>query len=172
MELKWTKNLSVGNAIIDAEHRNLISMTNDVIHKIHTKDVPTLLQEFMLLEGWLCAHFANEKKVAQAIGFPFGQHKLAQQYSLKELQHLKNELEAKGGLWSDGSIMRYADFLKSWIIDHHIVGLDMLMKPALQAYDYDFWPGRIQGETTLPPEKERQMACECGCGCGHHLKQT
>lgn len=141
MELKWTKNLSVGNATIDAEHRNLIGMTNDVIRRIHAKDVPVLLQSFMLLEDCLTAHFANEERMAHAIGFPFERHKLAQRHSLKELQYLRHELKAKGGLWSDGSMRRYAGFLKNWAIDHHIVGMDMQMKPALQAHDYEFWPG-------------------------------
>lgn len=31
-------------------------------------------------------------------------------------------------------------FLSKWIIDDHIIGLDMKMKPVLQKYDYSFWP--------------------------------
>lgn len=142
MELVWTEKLSVGNAIIDSEHRNLISMVNDVSFGIKYRDGSALSQAFKLLEHWLCAHFANEEKIAQAVNFHFAQHKLAQQHSLKELQYMRDELVAKGGMWSDSAVEHFTRSLKNWLIDGHIVNLDMLMKPALQNYDYNFWPGR------------------------------
>lgn len=140
MGLIWTNKLSVGNAIIDSEHRNLISMVKDVSHGIKARDGSTLSQAFKLLEHWLCVHFVNEEKIAQAVKFPFEQHKLAQQHSLKELQHMRNELAAKDGMWSDGAVNHFNRSLKNWMIDGHIIKLDMLMKPVLQNYDYNFWP--------------------------------
>jgi len=138
--LVWTNNLSIGNAIVDAEHRNLIAMVNDINLWIKTRDGRALLQAFKLLENWLCVHFVNEEKIAQAIQFPFAQHKLAQQHSLKELQYMREEWVAKNGAWSDGAAKHIARSLKNWMIDEHIVKLNMLMKPMLQNYDYNFWP--------------------------------
>lgn len=146
MGLIWTNKLSVGNAIIDSEHRNLISMVNDVSHGIKTRDGSALSQAFKLLEHWLCVHFVNEEKIAQAINFHFEQHKLAQQHSLKEIQHMRNELAAKDGMWSDSAMAHFNRSLKNWMIDGHIIKLDMLMKPALQNYDYNFWPNYQDGE--------------------------
>lgn len=140
MELKWTEDLSIGNAIIDAEHRSLIGITNEVVCEIHAKDIPALLRSFKLLEDWLYPHFANEEKIAQAIDFPFWRHKQAQQHALKELQYLKNELVDKAGVWSDGATKHFINTLKDWMINEHILKLDMQMKPTLQAYDYHFWP--------------------------------
>ena len=140
MGLVWTNNLSIGNAIVDAEHRNLIAMVNDINLWIKTRDGRALLQAFKLLENWLCVHFVNEEKIAQAIQFPFAQHKLAQQHSLKELQYMREEWVAKNGAWSDGAAKHIARSLKNWMIDEHIVKLNMLMKPMLQNYDYNFWP--------------------------------
>lgn len=148
MELTWTKDLSVGNAIIDADHRNLIGMVNKVMYEIRTKDIPTLLYAFESLEGWLYPHFANEEKIAQAIGFPFRRHEQAQQHSLRELRYLKNELAIKEGVWSDGAVKHFTGFLKNWMIDEHIIKLDMQMKPAFQAYDYNFWPNSTRGGIT------------------------
>ncbi|MDO8811734.1 MAG: hypothetical protein Q7J38_06870 [Gallionella sp.] len=54
---------------------------------------------------------------------------------------MRDELVGKGGIWSDSAAEHFTGFLKSWLIDDHIVRLDMLMKPALQAHDYTFWPG-------------------------------
>lgn len=140
MGLVWTKELSVGNAIIDAEHRNLMDMVNEARHGIKIRDGSALYQTFKLLENWLCVHFVNEGKIARAVKFPFDQHKLVQQHSLKELQHMRDELLAKDGIWSDGAANHFNHSLKNWMIDRHIIKLDMLMKPTLQNYDYNFWP--------------------------------
>lgn len=140
MELVWTDELSVGNAIIDADHRNLIGMVNDITHGIKIRNSSVLPQAFKRLDHWLHAHFANEKKIAQAVGYPFDRHKLAQQSSLTELRHMKEELVIKDGIWSDGAANHFARSLRNWAVNEHILKLDMLMKPALQSYDYNFWP--------------------------------
>lgn len=140
MGLVWTNELSVGNAIIDAEHRNLISLVNEVKHGIKIKDSHALPQAFKILEHWLYVHFANEEKIAQAVGFSFERHKLAQQHSLKELLYMRDELVIKDGIWSDGAANHFICSLRNWAVNEHIIKLDMLMKPVLQNYDYNFWP--------------------------------
>lgn len=43
MKIEWSKDLSVGNAVIDSDHRNLISLTHALIswraHKVRIKVV-------------------------------------------------------------------------------------------------------------------------------------
>lgn len=138
--ITWTKKLSVGNALIDAEHRNLISMVNDVVHAIRAIDCSALSEELRLLEDWLGVHFANKEKFAQTVSFDFTQHKLAQTHLLKELQYLRDELTAKDGIWPDDAVKYYSNFLKKWVIDDHIIKLDMLMKPSLQTRGYNLMP--------------------------------
>lgn len=140
MRIVWAKELSVGNAIIDAEHRNLIGMVNEINHGIEARNSSVLPQAFDMLERWLHTHFANEATIAQAVGFSFDRHKPAQRYSLKELQHLRDELLMKDGIWSDGAARHFTRSLKNWMIDEHIIKLDMQMKPALQNFDYNFLP--------------------------------
>jgi len=169
--LKWTKKLSIGNDILDSEHRNLIGMVNDVIHAIRAKDCHALAQAIELLEVWLCVHFANEAKIAQAINFDFASQKPAQQFSLKELQLMRNELMLKNGMWPDRATGYFARFLKNWMIDCHIIDLNMPMKPALQAYDYKFWPGWCGGEAAHAIKADCSPALVisstgvCGCRC-------
>ena len=173
MNLKWAKKLSVGNEIIDAEHRDLIGMVNGVTRAMGARDCHALAQAFELLEGWLYVHFANEEKIAQAVNFDFSNHKPAQQYSLKELQHMRDELIAKNGLWSDDAVDHFTLSLKNWVIDGHIINLDMLMKPALQAYDYEFRPSRCGDEAGHAAKADcrhmlatsSMVVCGCGCGC-------
>lgn len=147
MGLKWTKQLSVGNAVIDSDHKNLISIVNNVRNAVRARNSLILPKLFAHFESALCIHFANEKKIARAVNFDFSGHMQEQQYALEELQHLKDEQVVKSGLCSDGAVEHFTDFLKNRLIDDHIVRLDMLMKPALQAHGYTFRPGRKDDET-------------------------
>ena len=151
MKLLWSKQLSVGNVFIDSEHRNLISLVNDVIRAIETRDSPGLAQSFEQLDHWSRTHFANEEKIAQALSFDFSLHKLAQQNALIELGFLRDELADGNNLWSKDAIEHFTQFLKNWMINEHIIGLDMQMKPVLQKYDYSFWPNRECNEAGRIP---------------------
>lgn len=135
----WVNELSVGNAMIDIDHKMLIVMVNGVEAMIRARDSFALPPALEQLEDNLNAHFVREEKIAQAINFPFGKNKMEHQYVLKEFQNMKDELIAKDGIWSDGAAEHYSHFLSAWITDH-VLNEDMLMKPALQTYPYDFNP--------------------------------
>src|SRR3989338_6932173 len=135
----WTDELSVGNATIDTEHKDLIVMVNGIEAMIKARDSFALPQAFEQLEHYLCIHFADEEDIARAIKFPFAKNIQEHKYVLKEFQHMKNELVAKDGIWSDGAAEHYSNFLSNWITDH-VISEDMLMKPALKNYPYDFKP--------------------------------
>lgn len=135
----WSKELSVGNAILDSEHRNLIAQINSIMHMIEARDSSALSDELELLETWLVAHFNNEKLFAQSVKFDFAQHQLAHQCMLNELQDLRNELAVKNGVWTDSKAKLYCLFFHDWLIGH-ILGEDMQMKPVLQAHPYNFKP--------------------------------
>ncbi len=139
MALEWTEQLSVGNALIDTEHENLIDMINSVEHALRAGDQPALLSSFKRLADGVRLHFMTEEKIAQAIRFPFDHHHGAHQYLQKELQYMREELEAKSGMWSEGAVEHFSRMLGSWMMDH-IAGEDMMLKPALQACSYDFAP--------------------------------
>lgn len=139
MELEWSTQLSVGNEMIDSEHRNLLNMINDVERAIRAKDGVALLQAFKRLEDGVCVHFVNEEKIARAVNFPFTQNKPEHQYVQKEFQHIRDELVDKNGVWSESAAEHYSYFLSEWMIQH-VLQEDMLMKPVLQSYPYDFKP--------------------------------
>lgn len=139
MALIWTRQLSVGNATLDSEHKNLIGVVNSIEHAIESRDCAALLRAFRLFVDYSRIHFANEERIAQVIDFPYEQLKLAHQHLQKELQRTGNELEARSGTWPEYIMDHYPQFLREWLIEH-IAKEDMLMKPALQSYPYDFNP--------------------------------
>lgn len=135
----WTEDLSVGNAAIDTDHKKLIVMVNGVEAMIRARDSFALPQALEQLEQHLYIHFVREEKIADAVHFHFGKNKAEHQYVLKEFQNMKNELIAKEGIWSDGAAEHYSHFLSDWIKDH-VLNEDMLLKPVLKTYPYDFFP--------------------------------
>lgn len=115
-------------------------MVHDVESAIRARDSSTLPRSFKLLEDCVGVHFANEEKIAQAIGFDFTQNKLEHLYVQNELRQIREELVAKNGSWSESAAAHYSYFLSEWMVEH-ILQEDMLMKPVLQTYHYDFKPG-------------------------------
>ncbi len=137
MALTWTEQLSVGNATLDSEHQNLIGMINSVEHALRTGNETALSRAFKLLTDCVRLHFMNEEKIAQAVEFPVEHHKRTHQYLLKELQYIREELEAKSGMWSEGAVEHFSRILGNWLMDH-LSREDVLLKPVLQSRSYDF----------------------------------
>lgn len=139
MDFSCTKQLSVGNRIIDSEHKKMFGMIDRIECLIKVSDGPALSGAFKLLEDYLCEYFSVEEFIAQAINFPFTQHKLAHQCLLDETQRIRNELAANNGMWSDTAAKHYSKLLRGHLIKH-IEEESLPMKVALEACFYDFKP--------------------------------
>ncbi len=139
MGLFWTEGLSVGNAAIDFDHKVLIDMVNHVECALKSGEISGFSRAFELLDDFICAHFNHEEKLAQAVDFDFDEHKLAHQDLHEKLRHLRDELIAFEGVWPDDMLEYFTDLLGNWVIEH-LTRDGILMRPALQAYPYDFKP--------------------------------
>lgn len=135
----WKNFWSVGNAIIDSEHRNLLEMAYGIEAMIKKGDISAVSQELEQFEYWLCDHFENEEEIALAINFDFFKNGLEHQKLLEEFHRMKDELMSYGNTLPTGAAKRYSHFLDEWLVAH-ILKEDMLMKPLLQAHAYDFMP--------------------------------
>ncbi len=139
MELQWSDSLSVGNQMMDAEHRNLIGMIAAVDSALRSGDGSGLSQAFQRLVIYAGIHFANEERLAQAIDLPFDNHKKLNRYLREELEHMRTELDAKDGIWSEGAVEHFSHSLKNWMAAH--IGRDeRLLKPAFAAQPYELKP--------------------------------
>ncbi|HET7833837.1 MAG TPA: hemerythrin family protein [Gallionella sp.] len=139
MSLAWMEQWSVGNSMIDSDHRNLVDLVNNVEQALRGGDRLVLSQAFKQLWNSVALHCANEERIAQAINFQVDKHRLAHQYLQDELQYIREELEDKCGVWSEGAIEHFTRFLGDWLIEH-VTREDVQMKPALQTLPYDFVP--------------------------------
>ncbi|MDO8812000.1 MAG: hemerythrin family protein [Gallionella sp.] len=155
ISIVWSKQLSVGNATLDSEHRNLIAKINNVKRVIETGDNAALRDAFWLLESLLATHFENEKMFAQCINIDFDQHELAHRHMLKELQHIRDDLAKKKEVRSDSEAKLHYQLLCDWLIGH-ITKEDMQMKPILQSYPYDHIPSMsmpVVANINQPPHR-------------------
>jgi two-component system chemotaxis response regulator CheY len=131
MGLVWKEQLSVGNNVIDADHKQLIEIINLVERSLMTINRSELTLAFDSLTQYSKVHFAKEEKIAGAAGYTQVAHlHKSHEALLKKLDHLKQEI---GEEWAASSIEHFTTFLRDWLINH-VVKEDMLMKPFLEKY--------------------------------------
>lgn len=122
--LEWTDSLSLGIETIDAEHRKLVSLSNDLIASVRTGNKDKIKKCFQQLREYTVVHFNNEEQYMEQIRYPdMSSHK-------QEHIELKNRVKQY-----QESLYRYADvdprdvqeFIKHWLIDH-VIYTDMNIK--------------------------------------------
>lgn len=136
MDMTWTEKLSIGNAVLDFDHKKLISLVNYIDYVTNAKDSFELLRALKLFECYMKRHSIKEEQFAQAINLPFAMHKVAHQNIQAEIELTEYEL-ARNGTTNIFVMADYPKFLWDCLIKH-ITEEDMLMKPALQTHPYDF----------------------------------
>lgn len=158
MRFIWSKHLSVGNAMIDSDHKDIFCLINRVANAIEIRNCSALSHLFELLDSRLCSHFQNEESVAEAVNIPFAKHKQAQQFMLKEIGYLKDELMAKNGIWCEAAVENYSETLRGLLLDH-VIRKDMPMKLVLQSYPYDFAAVRLDRGSVQKHQGYVQVCC-------------
>ncbi|MBI5626073.1 MAG: hypothetical protein HY935_02550 [Nitrosomonadales bacterium] len=137
MKLAWGAYLSVGNDLIDSDHKKLIVAVNNVAHAIETRDRAALSEAYKFLNNLLSIHFTNEEKIAKAANIPFDTNDLCHLQLMDEINYMINKLDNLQSIWPDHVVKMYSRFLNEWVIKH-IVEDDMKMKPVLETYPYNF----------------------------------
>jgi hemerythrin len=137
MTLLWRDGLSVGNDVIDSDHKYLIDIVNRVERCLGTRDLAQLTDALENLENYSKTHFRREEKIANAVGYD----KVAQLHAshaalLERLAALRQEI---GDTWTDSAVEHFASLLKSWLLNH-VIKEDLLMRPALAKFPKNFDP--------------------------------
>jgi len=136
---EWSEKYSVGNAILDSEHRNLMEKINNIMRLLENNDCVALSEAFSQLESWLKVHFENEKLFAQSLDIDFELHELAHERLLEEIHSLQDNLLLQRLKDSSCKSEGYRRFLHNWLIGH-ITEHDMQMKQHLQCCKHDYIP--------------------------------
>ncbi len=133
------ENLSVENALLDAEHKKLIDLVNGAERAIRAKDSDVLLQAFNLLIACVCIHFENEEKIAHEINLSFFEHEMNHQYVKNVLVNMRDELANMNGRWSESAAEHYSYFLSEWLYEH-LTEETRQIRSALQNLPFKFDP--------------------------------
>jgi len=140
MSLVWREQLSVGNNVIDTDHRYLINIINRVEQSLGAGDRRELSVALDSLSKYTQEHFAREEKIARAAGYeqvPGLSH--SHEALVKQLDEIKTEIRNKGQEWTPEVAEKFTKLLRSWLIDH-VIKEDLLMKPVLQKHSPLFDP--------------------------------
>ena len=129
--------MSIGNRVIDSEHKKLYDMINRVAHSIAARNVAALSEAFELLESCLCDYSSIEGRVAQAVNFDFTQHRLAHQHMLDEVRRIRGVLVAGNCVSPEDE--HHARCLMDCLIKH-IKEDGRPLKLVLDTHLYDFNP--------------------------------
>ncbi len=113
---KWTESFSVGNDLIDGDHKHLIDLINKLFGAISSGQGNAVLGE--ILSELICyveTHFQREEVLMQQIGYAgFEKHKAAHDKLMAEVE----ELQAR---FADGLVvspMSVFNFLGDWLFKH------------------------------------------------------
>jgi hemerythrin len=140
MSLVWREQLSVGNNVIDSDHRYLIDIINQVGKSLSNRNHRELVAGLASLSHYSQEHFAREEKIAHAAGYQQVPHLgETHQALLKQLDQVKQEAGGMVQEWSSETAERLTRLLRNWLIDH-VIKEDLLMKPVLQKHSPLFDP--------------------------------
>ena len=140
MGLVWRDQLSVGNNVIDSDHKYLIEIINRVEESMAAKDRRALATALDDLAQYSLVHFDREEKIAAAVGYAQVPNLNESHRQLFEkLNQMRGEFDATGTEWSLEAAAHFTGFLRNWLIDH-VIKEDLLMKPVLQKYSPSFDP--------------------------------
>ena len=140
MSLVWREQMSVGNDVIDADHKYLIQLINQVERSLDIKNRNELSVALDCLSEYSHKHFAQEEKIAHAAGYT-QTPRLNQSHEslIKQLDRVKQEIGEMGQEWSATAAEHFTNLLRNWLVDH-VIKEDLLMKPTLQKHPPGFDP--------------------------------
>lgn len=137
---------SVGNRIIDTNHKQLFDIIHRVQQSIITGNLAAMSAEFEVFENFARTCFSAEEEIARAAGFDFTWHGMAHQNLLEKYRQIKDELIDRKVSWSETECEAYLMMLVD-LLKRHLDHESRSLMCVLDTYYYDFRPDQGQGNT-------------------------
>jgi hemerythrin len=137
MSLQWREQLSVGNDLIDNDHKHLIMLVNQAEETLKSKNLKSLKTVLDSLAEYAKFHFSREELVATGAGYPrVAQMHESHEALITKLSQVAQQLEQE---LSDEAAQHFVEFLRDWLISH-VIKEDLQMKPFLLKFSPKFDP--------------------------------
>jgi hemerythrin len=120
--IEWSPKMSVGIASIDADHRKLVTLVNDLYEAMSIGEGSKVLERVLkeLIE-YTRTHFVREETLFRTHGYEHeAEHKAQHDKLLQTVDDLKRRVDAGERV----SPVATGQFLKQWLTEH-IMGSDM-----------------------------------------------
>lgn len=128
--IKWTADMSVGIPELDADHRVLVKVINDLVRNARAEEPGTVLRQCLYaLLRYAEFHFGREEAVMTACGYAaFEHHKGEHRAFTAHMRDLVRRLDEGALPASDIVNDELHEYLKDWW-NHHIMIEDMAYRP-------------------------------------------
>ena len=128
--ITWDNSFSVGFAILDEQHKELVNMINELTEDCKKGTSAAELSFKLVLERaveYAKTHFADEEKYMDKVLYPnMAAHKKEHFNFLFEVVNLVNEVES-----GNTTPIEFVNFLKKWVLNH-VAKSDMKYAPYLR----------------------------------------
>jgi len=113
---EWTPNLSVKNDIMDADHKELVRILNELFDAMKEGRGFTIMNRILDdLATYTIQHFTREESLMKSSSYPDVEQHMEEHYQLvKEVTRFKEDYKNKKRELS-GEVLSY---LKAWLTDH------------------------------------------------------
>ena len=137
MGLQWRDQLSVGNDLIDTDHKHLIEIINKAEERLRCGNRKELAVTLEMLSRYSKTHFEREELIARAVGYP-GAEQLHVSHTklVATLETFRQEVVEN---WTEEVIGKFATYLRDWLIQH-VIKEDLPMKPWMTKHSPRFDP--------------------------------
>lgn len=128
MYLQWTDDLRVGVSVIDAQHRRLVDLVNELHDAmLQGQGSAVLGRTIRALVDYTVTHFGTEERYFAQYAYPAAASHLAQHAAfVEQVEDFKRGFD-EGRLMMSLDVL---DFLGNWLVEH-IQGSDRAFAPYL-----------------------------------------
>ena len=129
MPLGWSKQLEIGDPVVDSEHRYLFQLIVNLHEQYKRGKMPeSLANLFTHLAMYVKTHFENEEKLMEAIGYPgLEEHRKQHLDLVEQAVELSEQYMDGSNTITDETI----NFLRFWAVTH-IADTDMKIRKFLK----------------------------------------
>jgi hemerythrin-like metal-binding protein len=140
---KWTKAHAVFLPEVDAEHRNLFHLANELAAAVLAKDTGHVLETLRALIAATEDHFSHEERQMRTTHYPsYAWHKQQHDTLRTRVSQLVPSIESGDG---EAAIL-LLDYLSGWLKDHTAL-TDRMMAAYLRNYDRKATPATAIDES-------------------------
>lgn len=143
MPIVWREQMSIGNHMIDMDHRLLICKINTIELALLApgEEMVNLSMALDDLLEYTEVHFKREEKLQMAMSYPkYDDHKFQHQQLVNRLKEIKEQiLGINGPSQLSEKAPKLTKLLRDWLMDH-VLTEDMKLKPYCAKYPINYAP--------------------------------